>query len=165
MTFQKGVTPKLNLKQKQCPVCGRWFKPRSGVAKFCSESCKGKWKYITGHTTTESQYKTISGNWRKYLNRIVYRKRALHGLTTDDLLEVLERQNGRCALSGVELTCKLEKGTICKTNASVDRLVAGGSYSKDNVQLVCRAVNSFRTDLTVEDFVWWCKEVAKYNAE
>ena len=39
--------------------------------------------------------------------------------------------------------------------------VAGGEYNIENVQLVCRAVNSFRHNLTVADFIKWCKKVAR----
>lgn len=151
-------------KERLCDVCGIEFKPVSGAHRFCSDQCKGKWKYITGEGSTENQYKKISGNWDRYLPRLLNthgRKR--DGLTTDILKELLEEQDYKCALSGVELTCNLEKGTICLSNASVDRIEAGGPYTKDNIQLVCRAVNSFRMDKTIEEYIWWCKKVTEYN--
>ena len=51
-----------NWNYKTCVVCSTKFKPKSGPHKFCSEQCKGKWKYIIGTVTTETQYKKISGN-------------------------------------------------------------------------------------------------------
>ena len=77
----------------------------------------------------------------------------------------LEKQDFKCALSGVPLTCKLEKGVSCPTNASVDRIVAGGPYTADNIQMVCRALNAWRSDTTVTDFVEWCRLVVKFNDE
>lgn len=150
-------------KEKECIVCGTPFKPMSGVHKFCTESCKGKWKYISGQWTTESQYATISGNWKRYFQRLCCRSQKRESLTYEDLLEVLERQDGKCALTGIELTCKLEKGTKFKTNASIDRLEAGGPYIKDNVQLVCAVLNGFRVDTDLKEFIWWCKKVSEYN--
>lgn len=41
-------------KPKECVVCSAVFIPRSGVHKFCSERCKGRWKYITGDQSTEN---------------------------------------------------------------------------------------------------------------
>lgn len=147
-------------KPKNCAVCGTVFTPRSGVHKFCSESCKGKWKYITGVTTTESQYKLISGNWRKYYLRLLQRKgRKEDGLTVDQLLQLHDTQNGLCALSGLPLTCDLEKGTTCYTNSSIDRIEAGGAYTVDNIQLVCRHVNSWRGIMPVDVFVSVCRAV------
>jgi hypothetical protein len=152
-------------KHKPCAVCGTKFKPKSGIHKFCSEKCKGKHKYLTGEITTESQYKYISGNWQRYFSRLVNRSRGRAELTVEELLEVLENQDYKCALSGVELTCKLEKGTVFKTNASIDRIEAGGPYIKENIQLVCRALNSWRGDTPVEEFIWWCKRVADKSRE
>jgi hypothetical protein len=150
----------LVFKPRKCDVCETTFVPCSGSHRFCSSSCKGKWKYITGQASTENQYKIISGNWKRYVSRLLYfngRKRV--GLTQEILLKKLESQNYRCALSGRKLTCQLEKGTTFPTNASVDRITAGGSYTEDNIQLVCRAVNSFRNNRSVEDFVEWCRDV------
>ena len=149
---------------KICPVCGAEFTPKSGAHKFCSEPCKGKWKYLSGAMTTESQYKEISGNWRRYVSRLLYyggRKR--DNLTADILLAQLERQSYLCALSGVPLTCTLEKGTVCHTNASVDRIIAGGPYTADNIQIVCRALNYWRADTSVPDFVEWCRKVVQHH--
>lgn len=153
-----------NWKPKNCAVCGTAFVPRSGVHKFCSTPCKGKWKYMTGELTTESQYRLISGNWYRYCARLLYyggRKR--DKLSVETLLRKLEAQNYKCALTGVPLTCKLEKGVVCRTNASVDRIVAGGPYTEDNIQLVCRAVNMWRGDLPVGAFVKWCRLVIAHH--
>lgn len=153
-----------NWKRKPCAVCQTLFTPRSGIHKFCSVSCKGKWKYITGEQSTENQYKNISGNWKRYVSRLLYyggRKR--DQLTAETILRILDKQNYKCALSGVDLTCNLEKGTRCFTNASIDRIIAGGPYTKDNIQLVCRALNSWRSNVPIEEFVSWCKKVVLYH--
>jgi len=150
--------------KKSCVVCGTEFQPSSGVHKFCSKQCKGKWKYITGVGNTENQYKCISGNWSKYFNRLVAQKHR-NDLIASDCLELLEEQENRCALSGVLLTCNLEKGNISKTNASLDRIEAGGPYIKENIQLVCRALNSWRGDTPNDEFIWWCKQVANHCQE
>ena len=153
-----------NWKPKPCAVCDTEFTPHSGVHKFCSIPCKGKWKYITGTMTTESQYKLISGNWDRYCARLLYyggRKR--DKLTKETLLRKLQAQGFKCALSGVPLTCDLSKGVVSQTNASVDRIVAGGPYTEDNIQMVCKALNHWRADTSVEDFVAWCRKVVDHN--
>lgn len=149
--------------KKSCLVCKEDFTPKSGAHKFCSTKCKGKWKYITGTHSTENQYKEISGDWSRYLSRLLYyggRKR--DKLTREDLLNQLEKQNYKCALTGIPLTCILEKGKFSRTNASVDRIIAGGSYTPDNIQIVCRAVNMWRCDTPIQEFVEWCKAVVKH---
>lgn len=112
--------------------------------------------------STSEQYKEISGNWKRYASRLMMadgRKR--HGLTVQTILDLLEEQGYCCALTGIPLTCQLEVGVDFKTNASVDRIEAGGPYIKNNVQLVCKAVNKFRGNLSVGEFKWWCKKVVE----
>ena len=155
---------KANWKPKVCVVCEEEFLPKSGVHKFCSESCKGKHKYQTGVVTTKSQYKEISGNWKRYLSRLLHSggdKRK--DLSVGILLSKLKSQNYKCALSGIELTCLLDVGTKYPFNASVDRVVAGGPYSEGNIQLVCRSLNSWRSDTSVEDFIEMCGKVYLHN--
>lgn len=149
---------------KNCLSCDSLFSPLTKAHKFCTESCKGRYKYLIKDVTTESQYDRISGDWKRYLQRLVYSNgRKRDQLTVDILLEKLKEQNYCCALTGVKLTCLLEVGKDFVTNASVDRIEAGGPYIKENIQLVCKAVNKFRGNLSVEEFFWWCKQVVKHN--
>jgi hypothetical protein len=155
-----------NVSDKQCAVCEKTFTPKSGVHKFCSEVCKGKWKYITGEASTENQYKEISGDWKRYISRLMYyggRKR--DQLNRDIILKKLKEQNYKCALSGADLTCNLEKGIRFPTNVSVDRIIPGGPYTEDNIQLVCRALNSWRADLPVDEFTAWCRKVVEHQTK
>lgn len=149
-------------KDKGCVVCGTTFKPRSGVHKFCSDPCKGKWQYLSGRVSTETQYKTISGNWKKYLQRLAAQKNR-GDLDVNMLLKLLETQNYKCALSGIALTCELKLGVKNNTNASIDRIEAGGPYTEDNIQLVCISLNRWRADTSIEDFVAICREVVKHQ--
>lgn len=151
-------------KEKPCRTCGGIFKPNSGAHFYCSPECG--FEPAKKHEQTESQYKLISGNWDRYLSRLLFAgglKRS--ELSRSDLKEILEAQKHRCALSGVELTCQLEKNKRFWTNASVDRIEAGGPYSKNNIQLVCRGLNSWRSAIPVDEFVWWCEQVVNYSKQ
>ena len=106
------------------------------------------------------QYERISGNFDKYFKRLLTAKRR-GTLTVENVLDILKRQNYKCALSGVELTCQLKQGTKFMRNASFDRIEAGGEYTPENVQLVCASLNSWRSNVTLEEFIWFCKQVAE----
>ena len=149
-------------KAKDCVVCGTPFKPKSGAHKFCSNPCKGKWQYLSGKVSTETQYKTIPGNWKRYLQRLAAQKKR-EDLDADILLKLLESQDYKCALSGIPLTCELKLGVKSNTNASIDRIEAGGAYTEDNIQLVCVSLNRWRADTSIEDFVAICREVVKHQ--
>ena len=147
-----------------CAVCNKATVKRIKKQRFCSATCRGKWKYYSGEVSTDSQYERISGNWNRYLPRLLYfGGRRRDQLTREILMAKLVEQDFKCALSGVTLTCKLEKGVNCPTNASVDRVVAGGPYTADNIQMVCRVLNAWRSDTTVNDFVEWCRLVVTFN--
>ena len=153
-----------NWKLKTCPVCETQFTPFSGSHKFCSNSCKGKWKYLSGKETTESQYAKISGNWAKYFQRLCCQKDR-GALSVDMLIELLNKQEGKCALTGVTLTCILEKGNRAWTNASIDRIIPGGPYMLENVRLTCARVNIMRSDMTDEELAYWCKLIVSQKED
>lgn len=149
-------------REKSCRTCGSVFKPQSGAHLYCSTECG--FEPAKTNKGTDSQYKLISGNWVRYLSRLLYvsgRKRI--GLTRGDLLFLLEKQNYRCAISGEALTCVLEKGTICLTNASVDQIIPNGGYQIDNIRLVCRAANIMKWTMSDKELHDWCRKILKYG--
>ena len=135
-----------------CIVCGKEFITHHPKYLCCSAQC-GK------INKANKKYIRLSGNWNLYFKHLLSKKKG--DLTAEELVKILYKQKGKCALSGTRLTCKKVRGLNVKTNASIDRIIAGGEYNKENVQLVCRAVNSFRHDLSVADFIKWCKKVAR----
>lgn len=148
---------------KVCKFCNKNFEPTVNSQRYCNKLCKTKNNQINGSMSKKKQYERISGNWLKYCARLAsFHNRKLDGLTKYDLLEILEKQNYKCALSGISLTCLLGNGNI-KTNASVDRIDAGGPYIKENIQMVCVILNKFRVNTSVEEFLWWCKTVTNYQ--
>ena len=75
-----------------------------------------------------------------------------------ELLQLLERQAYKCALSGRPLTpddCSLDHVT------PVSR---GGEHVIDNIQLVTRAINTAKHTMTNEEFISMCCDVAKASA-
>ena len=77
-------------------------------------------------------------------------------LTTSDLTELWNEQNGKCALSGVEL------GYIGSgwCSASIDRIDPLKGYTIDNVQWTCWRVNDAKANMTNTDFVNMCTAIA-----
>jgi hypothetical protein len=81
-------------------------------------------------------------------------------ISLDDLVGLWDRQRGCCALSGWQLTAKLGSGNI-PTNCSIDRIDSSKGYEDGNIQLVCRAVNVAKSDLTPEMFMLLCSAIAE----
>lgn len=93
-----------------------------------------------------------------------YRSDGKFGCTInkDDLIALYEKQNHKCALSGIEMTTIKGSGKF-PSNASVDRIDPGKDYSLDNIRLVCNHVNMMRSNLSDEDLLYYCKAIIEYN--
>jgi hypothetical protein len=64
------------------------------------------------------------------------------------------------------MTYRAKKGETFPFNASIDRInpgQIGGEYKKENIQLVCTAINSFFKHYPRELVVEICVAVAKKN--
>jgi hypothetical protein len=81
-------------------------------------------------------------------------------ITLDELVALWDRQIGRCALSGWQLTTKLGSGNV-PTNCSIDRIDPSQGYVLGNVQLVCRAVNVAKSDLAPDMFLLLCSAITE----
>lgn len=76
-------------------------------------------------------------------------------VTTKKLRSLVESQDYRCALSGVDLEPR---------DASLDHIVpvsCGGSHDMDNVQVVHQVINSCKRTLTSDQFISMCHAVAR----
>jgi hypothetical protein len=75
----------------------------------------------------------------------------------DDVCDIWLQQDGRCALTGIEMTC----GKRDKAKLSVDRIDSAANYTRDNVQLVCAAINVMKNDMPQNVFQAWCRAVVR----
>lgn len=90
------------------------------------------------------------------------KKRIDFNITEEYILELLYKQDNRCAITGDELTFILGNGRT-PTNLSIDRIDPNLGYTKGNVQLVCMAVNQFKNDLSSKEFLNLCRKVVEHN--
>ena len=140
------------------------FTPRTRRHLYCSDPCRKAWLRTTAKSTV-NQYRSISGDWRRYFTRLCNTRGRKGVITPDDCLRILEKQQWRCALSGEYVSCQLQRGKVTPTNASIDQKDPGAGYHPENVQLVCAVLNSFRGATPLDEFVSWCKKVAAYGQE
>jgi len=111
----------------------------------------------------------------RYFARICYNQRYNHkkqrrgkspdgfSLTTEDLLGLWERQEGKCAYSGVLMTSYRDGVSRIDLNASLDRRDPNLGYTLDNVHLVCDRVNLMKHTLDEDMFFWWIKNITAHQ--
>jgi hypothetical protein len=79
----------------------------------------------------------------------------------DFLLSLWNGQGGKCAVTNLDMS--LMSGTPLKKNGfivSVDRKDSSKGYTKDNVHLVCFAVNQIKSNFTDEEFEFWIRTIS-----
>ncbi len=99
----------------------------------------------------------------------------------DDFINIYQKSGGKCALSGIDLTTinmphrhgfmsqsRVVRGPIYRrekfNNISFDRIDSRGSYSIDNLQVVCSFINIMKNDMSQETFLGFCRDVTSHNS-
>lgn len=70
------------------------------------------------------------------------------GFTLDDVLELWEEQERKCALSSIPINIYPNN----PYSISIDRIDSDKPYSKDNIHLTSWVVNSARSDMSLDEF-------------
>jgi hypothetical protein len=86
------------------------------------------------------------------------REHLTFAVTIEDLWDLAEKQEKRCALSGVPLVFQPQE----ERTASLDRIDSKGDYTMDNLQWVHKDVNRMKNVFSQERFVEVCKSVAAF---
>lgn len=134
----------------------KWF--RNGKDCNCKQCKKEqKNKRLLRNNSTETPYKLLS---RRFFG--LQERAAKNGLCVDIdreyLYDLWDKQNGKCAISGMDMTYISNCGRI-PTNVSVDRIDSAKGYIKGNVQLVCMAVNQMKSDLDMQTLLTFCEAI------
>jgi hypothetical protein len=83
-------------------------------------------------------------------------------LTLEYLKELWNKQNGLCALTGIKMTHTILEGKL-KTNGSIDKINPSLGYTKSNIQFVCNAANMMKSDMSIEELIYFCKFIISNN--
>ena len=160
-----------NYKRKQeiveCNYCKKEFTKDSSEVKrnkqlgrkiFCSRSCVGKnntptiLKYVGMNTShlNPSNRKDEFTMFRKHLRKI--RDRDINcNITLEDLLEIWNKQEGKCIYSKVKLQpSKYKQSNNQIHTLSIDRIDSSKGYTKDNIQFISIAMNHMKNNMTHE---------------
>ena len=133
------------------PVSGR--KLRSDTVT-CSNTC---W---------HREYRSSDEGWAKDSIRKAKKRASViekgFDITWQFLLDLLEEQNRRCSITGIEFRFKSDfEGRMDQYRASVDRIDSNKGYTKDNVQLVCAQVNIMKHQSTEKELLFWATKIVE----
>lgn len=85
-------------------------------------------------------------------------------LTHEYLIELWNKQNGKCAYSGRDMIYNYSKKDYNYLNynpekVSIDRIDSSKGYIKDNIVLCCAITNTMKMDLPFEEFKKWINDI------
>lgn len=114
----------------------------------------------------EAMYAKVNSDVSAYLKKLyssLGHNRKKQGfdwsVTADDFVEIYNKQDGRCALSGVVLTHYRDGGGAKSFNCSIDRISPQLGYTKKNIQIVAYSVNMMKGTMDEYEFTWWVDNI------
>lgn len=107
----------------------------------------------------------LSGDhWRRITKGAEVRNLEL-SITIEDAWNKYLQQNGKCAISGVDIALRGQEIGISskyvheKTTASLDRIDSNHGYTLNNIQWVHKDLNQMKSDRSMETFLSWIKTI------
>lgn len=150
---------------RTCSKCGDAFPPSTeyffrhsqrsdGLHSWCKPCCKDG-----SRRSIQKRYSSFEGRIPTFLTscRNAAKKRGNEfSLTREDFLRMWELQQGVCAYTG----WPLELGPNTPFSVSVERIDSKIGYTDKNTVLVCRVVNTMKSDIAPELFYEACRAVS-----
>jgi hypothetical protein len=138
---------------------GRWVRTCRG----CRNAYHRQWRKdnLSKAATYIGNYRgTMPGALRERFHNSCWRaknKGWAFDLTVDFLLDLYEKQEGKCYFSQELLSEKIGD----PNRVSLDRLDPNKGYTQGNVALVCWKINDCKRSLSEEEFIKMCEGVVK----
>lgn len=149
------------------------------LCKICHRAATKKWRNDNPEKTKELDQKYRDENRelirvknkRRYQNLTVEQKfniliqtaqkrtKFKCFISVDDLKDIWQKQEGRCAYTKLPLTADANQ----LTTMSLDRIDSNIDYVVGNVQLVCVAVNRMKSDFLEKEFIGLCNLITQNN--
>ena len=141
---------------KQCKKCRdkanefKKQKNKNGKCSYCSNNA------AIGHTICQSCLDKERVRRRNHLWE-TYAKNYLGDTNrSQELKDILNKQNGKCAYSGLPITIGV--------NASLDHIIPkskGGSNDVTNLQWTTKYVNKMKSDMEAQEFISLCRLIVE----
>jgi hypothetical protein len=155
--------------QFQCLVCREWkplerFEKQAasayGRTRRCYECCIRRSQ--EHDSRSPKNFLAMLARSTKRASRQRGKRRgpdfSMDALDTIFLMELFDRQAGRCAVTGLTMTHQRDIGRFSE-NISIDRLDSTKGYERNNIRLVCAAVNLMRQEMTDDELRLWANRI------
>lgn len=156
------------LRYSETDLTKAWFRCRCGFEGEYKTTCvfRGKPEKCASCRKFHGNKKGYATFWSRILSNA--KRRGLEvGITWEDAMAVFEKQGGKCALTGVDITLphSCHQAVVGLKTASLDRTDNTKGYIHGNIQWVHKKVNRMKSDFTMSEFIYFCRQVARTHAD
>lgn len=109
-------------------------------------------------------YGEISLDFFHNIKRGAKARKHLFKISIEYIWDLYEKQNRKCALSGIDLKFSRNKKKDKTGTASLDRIDSSKGYIEGNVQWVHKTVNMMKNKLNQQEFINICKMIAQKSS-
>lgn len=150
-----------NSESVTCPNCKNifpkikkyfYFNENGELNKTTCKECQKKKGAEYVSTSYESFLKNILRGIKSDIKR-KYKCDSEMDIDFEFLKGLYEKQEGKCAITGIKLEYEQVRGKKNLKNISVDRIDSKKGYIRGNIQLVCTWANLAKTNLSQDEFL------------
>jgi hypothetical protein len=165
-TYNRRHTCERTTEPQKCEKCNiiksasefnTYASSKNGLFKYCKKCetlIKNEYKYKSINNFLKILYYSSKGNSK------TRSKKTDFSISFDEWINIYNNQQGKCALTGIEMTISQENNNY---NISPDRIDSDKGYTKDNIQFVCVEINIAKQEHTNTEFIEMCRRVANFN--
>jgi hypothetical protein len=108
------------------------------------------------------KYEVNDGKY-KQIQKGAKERNIIFNLSLEFLNQLLQKQNYKCAISGIPINLNPYQGSKIKSTASLDRIDSKIGYEENNVQWIHKHINKMKWDYNQNYFIDLCIAIAKNN--
>lgn len=108
-------------------------------------------------------YKDIDGKYWKNIIASAKARQLPFEIDIEYAWNLFQKQNEKCAISGLPISFKYNGDRKVKRTASIDRIDSSKGYVHGNIQWLYQDINYMKRKLSDVDFITLCKAVAQHN--
>lgn len=97
----------------------------------------------------------------KTTQRRAKRRKIKFSMSMQYAISIYDKQNGKCALTGLEIPIFESSTEHIRPLGSIDRIDSSKGYEEGNIQFVHKDINIMKWNLSMDKFVDYCKLVIK----
>lgn len=127
---------------------------RNGDRKDCGKHC------IKEENSGWTGYKDISGTFWRRAEKGALSRNLSFNITKELVWETYEKQNKKCALTGIDISFYHHKKKRIYATASIDRINSKIGYEIDNIWILHKDVNIMKWDFDVNYFIDICRQIS-----